>query len=152
VYELLDHYLGHRQANWPEKLRAFRLARANEAAKALAAPAARPAKAGPSLPLSRYAGDYVDPWYGKISIGQNGGRLSIDFPRSKGMNGTLQHWQYDTFKTNFVDKQIEPAFVTFSIDAEGQVDRITMKPVSPLADFSYDYQDLSFVPVVEARR
>jgi CubicO group peptidase (beta-lactamase class C family) len=151
VYELLDHYLGHRQANWPEKLRAFRLARANEAAKALAAPAARPAKAGPSLPLSRYAGDYVDPWYGRISIRRYGGRLAIDFPRSKGMNGILQHWQYDTFKTNFVDKQIEPAFVTFSIGAEGQVDRVTMKPVSPIADFSYDYQDLSFVPAKAAQ-
>jgi len=27
------------------------------------------------------------------------------------------------------------------------VERVTMKPVSPLADFSYDYQDLLFVPV-----
>ena len=75
---------------WPERLREFRLARSNEAAKALAAPAAKPVKAGPSLPLSRYAGDYVDPWYGKISVRQAGKTLTIDFPRSKGMNGTLQ--------------------------------------------------------------
>ena len=152
VYELLDHYLGQPRANWPEKLREFRLARANEAAKFLAAPAAQPAKTGPSLPLSRYAGDYVDPWYGKISVKQSSGRLTIDFPRSKGMNGTLQHWQYDTFKTNFVDKQIEPAFVTFGIGAEGQVERVTMKAVSPIADFSYDYQDLNFVPVAGAKQ
>jgi hypothetical protein len=26
------------------------------------------------------------------------------------------------------------------------VDRVTMKAVSPLADFSYDYQDLLFTP------
>jgi hypothetical protein len=37
--------------------------------------------------------------------------------------------------------------VTFSLDAEGKVDRITMKAVSPIADFSYDYQDLLFTPV-----
>ena len=77
------------------------------------------------LPLSRYAGDYVDPWYGPISIRAADGRLTIDFPHSKGMNGTLDHWQYDTFKTSFVDKQIEPAFVTFAIGADGKVERIT---------------------------
>jgi hypothetical protein len=41
--------------------------------------------------------------------------------------------------------------VTFSLDADGKVDRVTMKPVSPIADFSYDYQDLLFTPVKEAR-
>jgi CubicO group peptidase (beta-lactamase class C family) len=147
VYELLDHYLDQPRANWPERFRKLRLARAEEAAKLLAAPAARPAKVGPSFALARYAGDYADPWYGRISIRESGGRLLIDFPRSRGMNGTLDHWQYDTFKTTFVDKQIEPALVTFGVGAEGQVERITMKAVSPIADFSYDYQDLHFARV-----
>jgi CubicO group peptidase (beta-lactamase class C family) len=151
VYELLDHYLGRPSANWPQRFRKLRLSRAEEAAKFLAAPAAQPAKAGPSLPLARYAGDYVDPWYGKISVRENGGQLQIDFPRSRGMNGTLEHWQYDTFRTRFVDKQIEPAFVTFGVGAEGQVERVTMKAVSPIADFSYDYQDLQFTRVAAAK-
>ena len=34
--------------------------------------------------------------------------------------------------------------MTFSIDADGKVDRVTMKPVSPAADFSFDYQDLFY--------
>jgi hypothetical protein len=63
------------------------------------------------------------------------------------MSGTLEHWQYDSFKTDFTDKTIEPAYVTFGIDANGKVDRVTMKAVSPLADFSYDYHDLLFKPV-----
>ena len=151
VYELLDHYLGHSPGNWPERLRAFRISRAEEAAKFLAAPTAQPAKVGPSLPLSRYAGTYADPWYGKIEVRENGGKLTINFPRSKGMNGPLQHWQYDTFKTNFVDKQIEPAFVTFGIDADGKVESVKMKAVSPIADFSYDYQDLAFEPVASTK-
>ena len=62
----------------------------------------------------------------------------------------LEHWQYDTFVTRFEDKTIEPAYVTFGLDADGKVERVTMKPVSPLADFSYDYQDLLFTPVQEA--
>ena len=33
----------------------------------------------------------------------------------------------------------------------GKVERITMKPVSPIADFSYDYQDLLFTPTEKAK-
>jgi hypothetical protein len=152
IYELLDHYLDQPRANWPERFRQLRLSRSTEAAKFLAAPGPRPAKVGPSVPLQRYAGDYADPWYGKISIREKNGRLMIDFPRSRGMNGTLEHWQYDTFKTSFVDKTIEPAFVTFAMGAEGQVERISMKAVSPIADFSYDYQDLNYTPAVKAKQ
>ena len=43
------------------------------------------------------------------------------------MGGALEHWQYDTFVTRFDDKTIEPAYVTFALDADGKVERITMK-------------------------
>ena len=43
----------------------------------------------------------------------------------------LTHYQYDTFKTNPTLDWVEPAYVTFSIDANGKVDQVTMKPVSP---------------------
>ena len=49
--------------------------------------------------------------------------------------------------TRFDDKTIEPAYVSFGLDADGKVERVTMKPASPIADFSYDYQDLLFTPV-----
>ena len=75
------------------------------------------------------------------------GKLRIDFKSTPRMSGALEHWQYDTFVTHFDDKTIEPAYVTFVLDADGKVERITMKAVSPLADFSYDYQDLRFEPV-----
>ena len=58
----------------------------------------------------------------------------------------LQHWQYDTFKAHWRDRTIEDAFVTFSLKADGSVDHFTMVAVSPLADFSFDYQDLYFTP------
>ena len=37
--------------------------------------------------------------------------------------------------------------MTFALDAQGKVDRVTMKAVSPVADFSWDYDDLLFQPV-----
>jgi len=35
----------------------------------------------------------------------------------------------------------------FSLNANGEIDHFTMSAVSPLADFSFDYQDLYFRPV-----
>jgi CubicO group peptidase (beta-lactamase class C family) len=147
MYELLDHYLGLPKDTWPEKLRDYKRDRLAEAQKTLAEDTAKPADVGPSLPPAEYAGDYEDPWYGTIAITENDGRLTIAFPHSFGLTAALEHWQYDTFRTRFEDEAIEPAYVTFALDAKGHVERITMKAVSPAADFSYDYHDLSFTPV-----
>ena len=113
MHELLDHYLGYPQGQWPEKLHEFLGARLADAAQAVKAAAAKPAPVGPSLPLARYAGDYADPWYGTIKVRQAGGALSIEFPHSTGMSGPLTHYQYDTFKTNPSLNWIEPAYVSF---------------------------------------
>jgi CubicO group peptidase (beta-lactamase class C family) len=147
IFELLDHYLGAPAAGWPEKFKAFKQDRVAAGLKALNEKAAKPAKIGPSLPLKNYVGTYSDPWYGDIEVGLVKGKLTIDFKSTPRMGGTLAHWQYDSFTTKFDDKSIEPAYVNFGLDADGKVERITMKPVSPLADFSYDYQDLLFTPV-----
>jgi len=144
--ELLDYYLGYPQAHWPEKFHQFKLGRLNAAAKMVQSAEAKPAAIGPSLPLDHYVGDYSDPWYGTIKVRQTATGLTIDFPHSEGMEGPLTHYQYDTFKTHPKLDWVEPAYVTFSIGADGKVDRVTMKPVSPSADFSWDYQDLLFTP------
>ncbi len=144
--ELLDYYLSYPQNHWPEKFHKFKMDRLAAAAKQVQTAEAKPAQAGPSLPLERYVGDYTDPWYGTIKVRQAGKSLTIDFAHSKGMEGPLTHYQYDTFKTKPALDWVEPAYVTFSIDANGKVDRVTMKPVSPRADFSWDYQDLLFTP------
>ena len=144
--ELLDYYLGFPSTHWPEEFHKFKLDRLAAAAKQVQTAEAKPAPIGPSLPLDHYVGDYTDPWYGTINVRQSGNALSIQFPHSTGMNGPLTHYQYDTFKTNPSLKWVEPAYVTFSLDANGKVDRVTMKPVSAAADFSWDYQDLLFTP------
>ncbi len=149
MYELLDHYLGFGSNEWPEKYITYKQERLAGAMKALEATMAKPAKVGPSLPLERYAGTYTDPWYGNIEVAVSGKSLTIDFKSTPRMGGRLEHWQYDSFITRFDDKTIEPAYVTFGIDADGRVERVTMKAVSPLADFSYDYADLLFAPAAK---
>jgi len=151
TYELIDHYLGRPYVDWAARYKQLLTTMLGNAKVAVEAKAASPAKVGPSLSLGRYAGQYKDPWYGRITVSQAKSGLAINFNETPRMSGPLVHYQYDTFIARFEDKGIEPAYVTFGLDAEGKVDHITMKPVSPTADFSFDYQDLNFTPLASAR-
>jgi len=147
--ELLDHHLGFEPRDWVADFVEWnrqRLAAGVAALEATDDTRARKASQ-PSLPLAGYAGRYADAWYGPIAITGQGGKLRIDFQQTPDMVGTLTHWQYDTFRADWDDTAIEPAYVTFSLDADGKVAQIRMKAVSPLADFSYDYHDLLFEPL-----
>ena len=148
MYELLDHYLGLPARDWPSKFQDYATSRLAGAIRLFDTKALAPAKVGPSEALDAYAGTYRDRWYGDIVVGRSATGLTIDFRSTPRMSGPLDHWQYDSFVTRFTDRTIEPAFVTFGLDADGHVSRVSMKPASPIADFSYDYQDLDFVPVV----
>ncbi len=146
AYELLDHYLGRPRYDWAAAWQEFVRQRDEKAVALLNKQAGAPARVGPSLPLERYAGTFADPWYGEVAIAHADGRLTMDFKQTPGMTGQLTHWQYDTFRVDWRDRLIEPAYVTFALKADGTIDRIGMKAVSPLADFSFDYQDLDFRP------
>ncbi|MEP9359266.1 serine hydrolase [Sphingomonas sp. KR3-1] len=100
----------------------------------------------PSLPLAAYAGRYRDPWYGDVVVSEKGGKLWIDFTPTPVFKSVLDPWGPDAFRTRFAKDAGEDAVVRFEVKG-GKVAGMTMKPLSPLADFSYDYQHLAFVPV-----
>ncbi len=101
----------------------------------------------PSLPLERYAGRYRDALYGDAVLALENGRLVLRFSHSPAFVGDLEHWQHDTFIARWRTAHIEDAYVTFALNPDGSIDRFRMAAVSPLADFSFDYQDLEFRPV-----
>jgi hypothetical protein len=74
------------------------------------------------------------------------GKLVFTLDHTPKAVADLQHWQYDTFKSHWRDHTIEDAFLTFTLKPDGSIDHFTMKAVSPLADFSFDYQDLYLTP------
>lgn len=148
--ELLDHYLGLPPRDWAPAYKDFLDKRSAQAVAAVKASTQAKPKSTPSLPLSAYAGTYVDPWYGPIEVREAGGKLAIDFKATPAMmNGELEHWAYDTFVARFPKHAAttEPAYVTFNLGPDGKVKQVEMKAVSPVADFSFDYHDLSFTPV-----
>src|SRR5262249_35108336 len=108
----------------------------------------RAAKSQPSLPMTAYDGDYADPWYGTATIAQVGGKHVLSFSKTPDLTGELEHFQYDTFIVRWKERNFgADAFVSFSLNPDGSIERMKMAPVSTETDFSYDFQDLLFTPV-----
>ncbi|MDR7134970.1 CubicO group peptidase (beta-lactamase class C family) [Lysobacter niastensis] len=146
--EVIDHYLGAPKTDWVAAFDEFLDMRTDGGLAALdAAAKATPAAQGkPTLAQASYAGRYADPWYGPITITNDKGALRVNFLQTPGLTGRLEHVRYDTFRTVWDNPEYEQAYVNFGLNAEGKVERITMKAISPIADFSWDFQDLLFTP------
>ena len=153
LYHVLDHYLHVPPTDWIVAFRKLEDQQKKEAEDTMKkAEGARASGSKPSLPLEKYAGTYNDAWYGGITVRQENNGLVISFDHTPGMIGDLQHWQFDTFKAHWRLRTIEDAFVTFSLNPDGSIDSARMSAVSPLADFSFDYQDLLLKPAVAEKK
>jgi len=149
LYHILDYYFHAQPTDWITNYKAAKDQEEKEAAEIMKkAETNRATNSKPSLPLDKYASTYNDAWYGPITIRMENGGLVISFDHTPSMIGDLQHWQYDTFKAHWRVRTIEDAFVTFSLNPDGTIDNAKMAAVSPLADFSFDYQDLLLKPAV----
>jgi CubicO group peptidase (beta-lactamase class C family) len=147
VLHLLDHYLNLPQEDWIARSVRARNELVSGAEAALRSGRAMPPNDSHSLPIAAYAGTYVSPWYGRVTVtNKTNGGLWISFTMTPGMDGPLEHVANDTFRTRFEGANMEDAYVTFHVSGNN-VDLVTLKAISPLADFSYDYQDLRLAPV-----
>ena len=143
---ILDRLIDAPAFDWVSSYRTRQKAAQDEALASVEGGVDKAPAGGPSLPLAGYAGRYRDPWYGDVVVGQKSGRLWIDFVPTPVFKSPLEPWGPDSFRTRFAKDAGEDAVVSFEIK-DGKVAGVTMKPLSPLADFSYDYQHLAFVPV-----
>ena len=147
LYHVLDHFFHLPPTDWIAAYKAVKDKEEKDAAETMKkAEGAREANSKPSLPLEKYAGVYNDAWYGPITIRTENAGLIISFDHTPTMIGDLQHWQHDTFKAHWRTRTIEDAFISFSLNPDGSIDSARMAAVSPLADFSFDYQDLLLKP------
>jgi CubicO group peptidase (beta-lactamase class C family) len=84
----------------------------------------------------------------KSTIARVGGKQVLTFTRTPDLTGELEHFQHDTFIVRWKERNFNAdAYVTFSLNPDGSIERMKMKPISTETDFSYDFQDLTFVPV-----
>jgi CubicO group peptidase (beta-lactamase class C family) len=149
IYTVLDHYLGAAPVDWVGALAAARRKQIEEAENRVKAEMAkRAAGTRPSLPAASYAGRYRDAWYGDVVISEEAGRLRIRFTHTPWLEGTLEHFQYDTFIARW-DRRwlLADAYVWFALKPDGSISEARMRAVSPLTDFSFDFHDLLLKPV-----
>jgi CubicO group peptidase (beta-lactamase class C family) len=91
----------------------------------------------PSLPLARFAGDYVDPLHGDVTVSFDAGQLRVQYGTA--FVGTLEHWHYNTFRAMWKAVWRGYDFVNFVLDDDGQPSvvellgaRFTRKPAPGL--------------------
>jgi CubicO group peptidase (beta-lactamase class C family) len=152
TYRVLDAYLqqaGKAPTDWVAVYdKAVKKAEAKADDSFAKHQAARDRSHKPSLALADYAGTYRDPWYGDVAIREENGKLRMRFSKTPQLVGTMEPWQHDTFTVRWDDRALNAdAFVNFTLDMDGHIREMRMEPISPLTDFSFDFQDLRLAPV-----
>ncbi len=147
--QILDGYFGKTGRDWVADLSASRqksLAEAKVITDKVAAEVAKAAASdGATLDPSAVAGKYADAWLGEVTLSVKDGKLRFVSKRSPNLTGEMFPYKANSFIVRWDDRSMDAdAFVNFSLDVEGRPDGFTMKPISPLTDFSYDFQDLEF--------
>lgn len=91
-------------------------------------------------------GKYSDIWFGDVTIsGTAEGKLRFVSSKSPKMKGEVIYYTGNTFIVKWDDRTMDAdAYMTFNLDIKGVPAGFTMEAISPLTDFSFDFQDLKF--------
>ncbi|HEY4965401.1 MAG TPA: serine hydrolase, partial [Puia sp.] len=97
-----------------------------------------------------YAGRYRDPWLGEVTISGKNGKFFFVSSRSPKLSGELFPYKENSFVVKWKDRSMDAdAFLIFRLNENGIAEGMSMKAISPLTDFSYDFQDLDFKKLPE---
>ena len=96
--------------------------------------------------LKSFCGSYRDNWLGVVKIEEEGENLKFISARSPKLSGEMRYYKGNTFIVKWYDRSFDAdAFVMFTLNNQGLPNGFTMKAISPLTDFSYDFHDLLFI-------
>lgn len=88
-------------------------------------------------------GVYNDKWFGDVKISKLNGKLHFAAVNSPKLSGDMTFYKDNTFIVKWYDRSLDAdAFVTFTKDKSGVGRAIKIAAISPLTDFSFDFQDL----------
>lgn len=125
LYKAIDTWLGTGTRDWSTDLRAIYArmeAQGDSARKRAEERRIRDTK--PSLPLEQYAGTYADSLYGKAVVTWENGALRLRTSSKRA--GTMEHWQYDTFRVTWDAAWRGSAMASFTLGADGKPAEVRM--------------------------
>lgn len=98
----------------------------------------------------KYAGTYRDNWFGDVEITVKKGRMYFASKRSPRLSGEVFRLKDDNFVVKWNVRSFGADSHIFFRSENDKISGFTMKAISPLTDFSYDFHDLDFTRVAEA--
>ena len=93
-----------------------------------------------------HAGIYRDPWFGDVAVCSQDGAMRVRAVKSPKLVGTVMR-AGDRLVVDWDDADVDAEAVLVFKPQQGSATALTMSKLDPEADFSYDYEDLSFVRV-----
>ena len=95
--------------------------------------------------LKNIEGTYKDQWFGDAIISNRNGKIRFDAVNSPRLSGEMFPYKGNTYIVKWYDRSYDAdAYVKFTLDFNGETSGMTMKAISPLTDFSFDFHDLEF--------
>src|SRR5689334_23344818 len=125
MYRVFDAYLGNPARDWSaDLLKLYGGIRAAADSARRRAEARRIPNTHPSLSLDRYAGTYADSLVGEVTVALENGKLRLR--ASSTHAGTLEHWEYDTFRLRWDNPWEGLEYATFTIGRDGSPSRLDL--------------------------
>lgn len=95
--------------------------------------------------LKNYYGTYHDVWFGDVTISDVNGKMHFQAKNAPKLRGDMTYYKGNTFIVKWYDRSLDAdAFVNFSLDNSAAANGFKIEAISPLTDFSFDFQDLDF--------
>ena len=147
--EIKDEILGAAGTDWLEWAESRLNSSSSEADSAVNAVWERVKENKSSTPdPKKFTGTYKDDWFGEVEVVQKDGQLWMQAKKSPKLQGPMYYYEANTFVVAWkfsLDSGSDnyDAFAMFQLDETGNAVSIQMKGISPIIDFSYDFQDLN---------
>ena len=126
MFKVFDTFLGAPARDWSGEM--LSMQRADDARDSTNAQPQNQRVEGtkPSLALERYAGTFVDPdsLYPPITITNENGALRYRLGTTQA--GTLEHWQFDSFRVVWDDWWRGRSTITYTISPNGAAERLAI--------------------------
>lgn len=128
AYHVMDHYMGGSTRNWHQyyltnyKQRYQQVQNLRDKVHN-----SRIKNTKPSKNIASYSGKYSSDAYGTIDVLVKDQQLIIRLWNDENMEGTLEHWHYDTFRIVWDNKALREEFMQFYVNKEGNVNALDVE-------------------------
>lgn len=128
AYHVMDANLGVDEVDWHNRyLNNYKRSYERVSKARQAVHDARVKNTRPSLDLNDYVGTYRSQGYGKLEVKKAGDDLVLHFWDAEGLEATLEHWHYDTFRAVWKNRAQREEFMQFQLGMDGKAEALNFE-------------------------